>query len=278
MSRLNELRKYVDAEINKMDDGATSEEFWFVTGKVVKVTTSQTNFEKYGNLNYLISEDGTESNPLTVYSGDGLDGAKFTGIDALAAGDEVIVFGKLYKYVKDSKITPEIAKGNYLVSLVKGGGSSTGGDTTGGDSNVITSLEGTVLTLINGGVTASANTVSVDLNTYGWTNNSIPTTVTLTDGTTIVFAKGKGGSDPKFYEATKGVRMYAKNTLTITGSSKAIAKVVLTCDSYNGTDYVGNTQLYGTASGNALTIVNDWTGTSGGTQLRVKTIDITYAQ
>ena len=265
-------------KINALGDGEESSANAYVKGKVVKVTTNQTNFEKYGNLNYLISEDGTENNTITVYSGDGLDGAKFTGIDALSAGDEVIVFGKLYKYVKDSKVTPEIAKGNYLVSLVKGGGSSTGGDTTGGDSNVTTSLEGTVLTLINGGVTASANTVSVDLNTYGWTNNSIPTTVTLTDGTTIVFAKGEGGSDPKFYEATKGVRMYAKNTLTITGSSKAIAKVVLTCDSYNGTDYVGNTQLYGTASGNALTIVNDWTGTSGGTQLRVKTIDITYAQ
>ena len=25
-------------------------------------------------------------------------------------------------------------------------------------------------------------------------------------------------------------------------------------------------------------IVNDWTGTSGGTQIRVKTIEITYAQ
>ena len=93
----------------------------YVKGKVVKVTTSQANFEKYGNLNYLISEDGTETNAITVYSGDGLDGAKFTGIDALGAGDEVIVFGKLYKYVKDSKVTPEIAKGNYLVSLVKAG-------------------------------------------------------------------------------------------------------------------------------------------------------------
>jgi hypothetical protein len=265
-------------KINALGDGEESSLNAYVKGKVVKVTTSQANFEKYGNLNYLISEDGTESNTITVYSGDGLDGAKFTGIDALAAGDEVIVFGKLYKYVKDSKITPEIAKGNYLVSLVKGGGSSTGGDTTGGDSNVTTSLEGTVLTLINNAVTASTNTASVDLNTYGWGNNTIPTTVTLTDGTTIVFAKGDGGSDPKFYEATKGVRMYAKNTLTITGSSKAIAKVVLNCDSYSGTDYVGNAQLYGTASGNALTIVNDWTGTSGGTQLRVKTIDITYAQ
>ncbi len=118
-------------KINALEDGKESELNAYVKGKVVKVTTSQANFEKYGNLNYLISEDGTETNTITVYSGDGLNGAKFTGIDALAAGDEVIVFGKLYKYVKDSKVTPEIAKGNYLVSLVKAGGSGSGGETIG---------------------------------------------------------------------------------------------------------------------------------------------------
>ena len=89
----------------------------YVKGKVVKVTTTQANFEKYGNLNYLISDDGTESSTVTVYSGDGLNGAKFTGIDAIKQGDEVIVYGKLQKYVKNDNVTPEIAKGNYLVSL-----------------------------------------------------------------------------------------------------------------------------------------------------------------
>nr|MCR5643820.1 hypothetical protein [Prevotella sp.] len=109
------------AAIDKMEDNAVSEEFWFVTGKVVKVTTNQDNFEKYGNLNYLISADGTENNTITVYSGDGLDGAKFSGIDALKEGDEVVVYGQLQKYVKNDKVTPEIAKGNYLVSLKSGG-------------------------------------------------------------------------------------------------------------------------------------------------------------
>lgn len=118
-------------KINALEDGKESELNAYVKGKVVKVTTTQANFEKFGNLNYLISEDGTETNAITVYSGDGLDGAKFSGIDALGAGDEVIVFGKLYKYVKDSKVTPEIAKGNYLVSLVKAG---SGGDTPSGDA------------------------------------------------------------------------------------------------------------------------------------------------
>ena len=113
-------------QINALADKGKSASKAYVKGKVVKVTTNQANFEKYGNLNYLISDDGTESNTVTVYSGDGLDGAKFTSITDLAAGDEVIVFGTLYKYVNNSgQVTPEIDSGNYLVSLVKGSGGST---------------------------------------------------------------------------------------------------------------------------------------------------------
>jgi len=129
------------AAINTMEDNAVSQEFWFVKGKVVKVTTNQTNFEKYGNLNYLISEDGTENNTITVYSGDGLNGDKFTGIDALGAGDEVIVYGQLQKYVKNGNMTPEIAKGNYLVSLNKGGSGETPSGETGSLTNPLTASQ-----------------------------------------------------------------------------------------------------------------------------------------
>ncbi len=120
------------AAINALEDGGYSATEVYVKGKVVKVTTNQSNFEKYGNLNYLISENGEDANTITVYSGDGLKGEKFSGIDALKKGDEVIVYGKLQKYVKNDNVTPEIAKGNYLYSLngktEPGGG---GGETTG---------------------------------------------------------------------------------------------------------------------------------------------------
>ena len=264
--------------INALDDGAETEQFAFVKGKVVKVTTSQANFEKYGNLNYLISEDGTDGTTITVYSGDGMNGEKFGSITDIEQGDEVIVYGKLYKYVKDGKVTPEIAKGNYLVSLVKGsGGGGGGGDDPSGDG-VSKSIDGTTLTLTNTAVTASSNVVTVDLNAQGFEDKAEPTTVTLSDGTTIAFSKGEGGTTPKYYASSKGVRLYAKNDITITGASKGIAKVVMTCDSYNGTDYVGNELLYGKTSGKTMTIVNDHTGTSGGVQLRVQTIEITYAE
>ena len=146
------------AAINAMEDNATSEEFWFVKGKVVKVTTNQTNFEKFGNLNYLISEDGTENNTITVYSGDGLNGEKFTGIDALGAGDEVIVYGQLQKYVKNGNMTPEIAKGNYLVSLNKGGSGETPSGETGSLTNPLTASQAfDLVAAMESGVTSEAD-------------------------------------------------------------------------------------------------------------------------
>lgn len=146
------------AAINTMEDNAVSQEFWFVKGKVVKVTTNQTNFEKYGNLNYLISEDGTENNTITVYSGDGLNGEKFTGIDALGAGDEVIVYGQLQKYVKNGNMTPEIAKGNYLVSLNKGGSGETPSGETGSLTNPLTASQAfDLVAAMESGVTSEAD-------------------------------------------------------------------------------------------------------------------------
>ncbi len=132
----------VDA-INAMADNATSSEFWYVTGKVIKVTTNQSNFEKYGNLNYLISADGTETSAtLTIYSGDGLNGEKFSGIDALKAGDEVIVYGQLQKYknANTGAVTPEMAKGNYLVYYKSGNGTTPNPQPSGEAWGVATSV------------------------------------------------------------------------------------------------------------------------------------------
>ena len=144
------------AAINAMEDGATSTEFWYVKGKVVKVTTNQASFDQYKNLNYLISEDGTESNTITVYAGNGLDNTQFSGIDALKQGDEVVVYGHIQKYVKNDKMTPEIAKGNYLVKYTAGGnGGGNTGDAVGTKDNPKTVAEAlaAVDALANGATT-----------------------------------------------------------------------------------------------------------------------------
>ena len=61
-------------------------------------------------------------------------------------------------------------------------------------------------------------------------------------------------------------------------SGKAVAKVVMTCDSYNGTAYTGNSTLYASASGTTFVICNEHSEAKGGDQLRVQAIEITYAQ
>jgi hypothetical protein len=194
-------------KINALEDGKESELNAYVKGKVVKVTTSQANFEKYGNLNYLISEDGTETNAITVYSGDGLDGAKFTGIDALGAGDEVIVFGKLYKYVKDSKVTPEIAKGNYLVSLVKAGsgGSDAAKGTKENPYNVAEALAAINALADNGysdaevyvkGTVVKVTTTQANFEKYGNLNYLI--SADGTESNTITVYSGDGLDGAKF--------------------------------------------------------------------------------
>jgi hypothetical protein len=157
----------------------------------------------------------------------------------------------------------------YFVSI--GGG----GETPAG--NVTKTVDGAVVTLVVAGAT-EGNKVTVDLNAQGWESGKAvdPATITLEDGTKITFAKGEGSNTPAYYEATKGVRVYAKNTITISG--KAVAKVVLNCDTYNNTNYTGNSTLYGSASGTTFTICNEHSEAKGGDQLRVQTIEITYAK
>lgn len=61
-------------------------------------------------------KDASVDNRLAIYKGKGLNGADVTAGD-IQDGDQVVVYGKLYKYVKSQQVTPEVAQGNYLYSL-----------------------------------------------------------------------------------------------------------------------------------------------------------------
>ena len=110
--------------INALADNGTTEQDAYVTGKITKIKTADTDIAKYKNIDYIIS-DGT--NELTVFRGKNVDNTDFTEAGQINVGDEVVVLGKLTKFVKDGNTTPEVAQGNYIVKLTKGSG--------GGDSN-----------------------------------------------------------------------------------------------------------------------------------------------
>jgi hypothetical protein len=111
--------------INAMDDSGETETEAFVKGKISKV---QSYNDKYKSITYYISDDGTENKELQIYSGKNIGGADFTAATDLAAGDEVIVKGKLKKFMKNGEAIPEMNQPNEIISITKasGSGSDTG--------------------------------------------------------------------------------------------------------------------------------------------------------
>ena len=251
--------------INALADGGETADA-YVKGTISQVTSYNSN---YKSITYYISDDGKTTNELQVYSGKGLNGAEFAAKEDLSVGDQVVIKGKLKKYVKNGNVTPEINQSSEIVTITK----ASGGGNTGGGS------------------------VSVKATEMGFAAQAVATSYTMSDGTVLTFAKGDGSNDPKYYDGDyAAVRMYAKNMLTIT-SSKTIAKVVITTTSGSGsTKYNGNDTAFAEGSSkvtikknsdteiefsglNAKTvkIVNDQEAASGGTQLRLSAITITYA-
>lgn len=254
---------------SSLASGAKSDKDVYIKGKISSI--KEKFGTQYGNASFYISEDGKAENEFYVFRTLYLGNVKYTEGDNINVGDEVIICGKVMNYMGN---TPETAANeSYIYSLNSAGGG--GGETPAG--NVTKTVNDNIVTLAVADAT-EGDKITVDLSAQGWTSGKAvdPATITLSDGTKITFAKGEGSNTPAFYEATKGVRVYAKNTITISG--KAVAKVVMTCDSYNGTAYTGNSTLYASASGTTFTICNEHSEAKGGDQLRVQTIEITYAK
>lgn len=378
------------ALINALADGGESDGYAYVKGKIVSVATTADNFAKYGNINYYISDDGTSTGQIQVYAGDGLNGEKFSSVNDIAKGDEVVVYGKLYKYVNSSgTVIPEINKGNYLVKLTKGQGG--GGETPSTDAKKVTvaefnaaevndnvwyQLTGTVENLKDGdqygnfdlkdetgsvyvygllsekggekkkfqdlaaakgikngskitiigtrGVfndkievlnayfvsiegggsgeqggggsgsgpgTVSGNTITVNAIDFGVENGVAMGTQTLSDGTKLEFDGGGNSNAPKYYNTGTNIRMYPKNTVTIT-ASKNISKVVFNVDEYQGTicnasgdisaspgtiAVDGKVVTVSGISDKSTVITNTSSATGTASQIRVISIEITYA-
>lgn len=83
----------------------------------------------YGNATYCISDDGTPNNQFLVYRGYGLGGERFTSVDELKVGDEVIVKGTITNY----NGTIELNQRNEIYSL---NGVIAGGETGEGEGTL----------------------------------------------------------------------------------------------------------------------------------------------
>ena len=74
--------------------GSTSTEK-YVSGIISQIDNYNSN---YSSITYWISDDGTTTNQLEVYSGKGINGADFSSINDIEVGAEVVVKGNLKKY------------------------------------------------------------------------------------------------------------------------------------------------------------------------------------
>nr|WP_293529251.1 hypothetical protein [Prevotella sp.] len=109
----------VAGAVKYIEDGGSESELKYVKGKVVSIEKFDAS---YGSMIYYISDDGTSTNQFKVYNGyAGPNRTKFSGADALKAGDEVVICGNLIIFSG----TKEFQTGNYIVSLNGEGGTTT---------------------------------------------------------------------------------------------------------------------------------------------------------
>lgn len=109
--------------IAALEDGKTTADAYKVTGYVVGDPDFQrkTDGSLYGNVNFEMADDQGGTSTLTVFRAKDFENANFTEetINRFKAGDQVVVQGKLQKYVKNEVVTPELTSG-YLISVTTG--------------------------------------------------------------------------------------------------------------------------------------------------------------
>ena len=229
----------------------------------------------YKNVEIDIVDTEGSSDKFKVFRVKDKDGKGIKEGYKIPKGATIIVYGPVVNYKGN---TPETATGAYLVS-VNGTAPEVDGDGGGGSQG--------------GGDATSGDDLTVDFSSLGLGNQEKPTTLTLSDGTTLTFDGGGNSNAPAYYTTGTAIRMYPKNTMTINAGSKKIAAIEIVCDEYNGTLYnasgdvtVGSSKM--TVDGTSLkftgpnastaTVTNTSESTGGASQVRMKTLKITYAK
>ena len=262
-----------------LEAGVVSDKEFYIKGKVQSIKNQFS--ADFGNGSFYIADDAN-STQFYIFRIYYFGGEKWKEGDmTLKEGDEIVVCAKLINYMGN---TPETNQGGKLIS-VNGKTSGEGGGTPDTPSKPDTpatgeglTIDGTTVTLSNAAATTTGTSVELNLNAAGLVNQAAVETVKFSDGSTVTFDANGQENGPKFYTNIKGVRVYANNKLIFKGIKK-IKQIVMTCDSYNGINYVGNATATIEFSDKTATYTNLYKeSTGGGVQLRVKTIKIIYAE
>ena len=129
----------VNAYINGFEDNGKSDADVYVKGKISKIANNG-EFGSFGNATFYISDDGkTGGTDFYCYRVLYLGNREWKeGDTQIKVGDEVVICGKVTKYVSSYGTTPEtVQKEAYIYSLngkTEGGSDNGGGDNGGGDN------------------------------------------------------------------------------------------------------------------------------------------------
>ncbi len=104
------------ALINEMESGAESTQAYYIKGKVKSNSTTESTISQYGNMSFDMIDEGNTSTVFKAFQVYGPGNKKFTSVDQIKEGDEVVVYGKVVNYQGN---TPEtVGKGAaYVYSI-----------------------------------------------------------------------------------------------------------------------------------------------------------------
>lgn len=135
------------------------------------VSSVKSFYSQYGQIDYYIVDEG-QTQQLQVYNGLGLNGAEFKSKEDIEVGAKVVVQGPLTDY----NGTPELNRGNFLISYTAPDGSTGGGGGT--ELPPVTPGDGTSETFSASlGLPGSASTASSTPETYTSAETGITYTV-----------------------------------------------------------------------------------------------------
>lgn len=102
-------------KIAALENGKTTSEEYLVKGIVLSIDEISTS---YGNATFMIADNAADdaTKQIKVFRIKGFNNEKIADEAIIKVGDEVVVRGKLQKYVKDDVVTPEITNG-YFYSI-----------------------------------------------------------------------------------------------------------------------------------------------------------------
>lgn len=149
----------VIAYINSLESDTESPMAVYIKGKVANNSTSDATISQYGNMTFTMIDEGNTKATFTAFQVYGLDKKKFTSVDQIKEGDEVVVYGKVVNYKGN---TPEtVGKGQaYVCSINSQSGSDTP-DQPGVEAKEVTCAEAAALTNEMSDGATSAETYSV---------------------------------------------------------------------------------------------------------------------